>query len=286
MSHQHVKVGPKRIIYCLLGIAIMAYCGYVVEILVMHIWHKAPHGEHTEAGLSKEDKLYQDMIAGVSQDGGHGAPVVDINSSHKLYDFHETKRTAIEDTQNLCVSCHGDVPHDKKKEVRAFLNMHAYFMACETCHIKVENTMTTKFVWYEKTTGKQKDKIDLSTYLKDTPYKLMPLAADGGKLYDNDQMVKYVDEFKSQVNNMAPSAKSAAMKVIHRPMTELKNAVNCENCHTPDRAKAYLPFEKIGYPERRANQLVGNEVVGMVNKYKEFYIPNFLKPAEGTESEN
>jgi len=284
-EHHHVKVGPKRIIYCLLGILILIYCGYIIQILVMHIWHKASHEEST-VGMSKEDKLYQDMIKGVNDTEGHGSGSKDINSSHKLYDFHETKRTAIEDKQNLCVSCHGDVPHDKKKEVRAFLNMHAYFMACETCHIKAESKADTKFVWYEKATGKEKDRIDLASYLKDTPYKLMPLKNSGERFYDNEQMKKYVGEFKAQVNNMAPSAKSASLKVIHRPMTELKDTVNCEDCHTSDSYKAYLPFAKIGYPERRANQLVGNEVVGMVDKYKEFFIPNFLKPAEGQESEN
>lgn len=272
-------------IYCIIGIAIMVYCGYIVEILVMHIWHKAPHAEHVEENMSKDDKLFNEMLSGVEKDHS-GVARKDIGEVHKLYDFHKTDRKAVLDTQNLCVSCHGDIPHDKKKEIRAFLNMHAFFMACETCHIRTDKN-GVKYVWYNKTTGEEKDKIDLSQYLGDTPYKLMPLSKDG-KLYDTAQMKTYVTEFKDKVGAMIPAAKSAALKVIHRPMSEVKDSVKCEDCHTANREAAYLPFEEIGYPERRAAQLVGNEVVGMIDKYKKFYLPEFLTPNEGEEpkSEN
>lgn len=278
---------PLKILYCVIGIALLIYCGYIVEILVMHIWHKAPHGEHAE-GATKEDKLFQEMIASAGADGGHGVAYKDINDIHKLYEFHPSERTAVLDTQNLCVSCHGDIPHDKKKEIRAFLNMHAFFMGCETCHIRTDEGMNTKFVWYNKTTGEQQDQIELDVYLGDTPYKLLPIAdqESDNRLYDTDQMKKYVDEFRANVGNMLPSAKSAALKVLHRPMTELEKTVKCENCHTQDRASAYLPFGEIGYPERRINHLLGHEVVGMIDKYKKFYLPGFLIPKGDNESEN
>jgi hypothetical protein len=270
-----------------IGIAVLIYCGYIVEILVMHIWHKAPHGEHSEEGLTKEDKLYKEMIEGVEKDHS-GAAYKDINGIYKLYDFHKTERSAVLDSQNLCVSCHGDIPHDKKKEIRAFLNMHAFFMACETCHIRSENKLDTKFVWYDKRTGEEKETIDLSLYLGDTPYKLMPTSISGPehRFYDTEQMKKYVTEFKSKVGEMIPSAKSASLKIIHRPMSELEKTVKCDDCHKSDYQTAYLPFRKIGYPDRRMNQLVGNEVVGMIDKYKKFYLPDFLIPKEETESEN
>lgn len=280
------KNNTMKKIYCILGIAIMLYCGYIVEILVMHIWHKAPSGEHSTAGMSEEDKLFQEMLAGVDKEHSAGVSFKDINEIHKLYDFHKSDRQALLDEQNLCVSCHGDVPHDKKKEIRAFLNMHAFFMGHETCHIRTDKKMDTKFVWYDKTTGEEMDDIDLSLYLGDTPYKLMPKSRSGESLYATAQMNKYVDEFKKNVGNMIPSAKSASMKVIHRPMAEVKETVKCDECHTSNRDAGYLPFAEIGYPERRTDQLVGNEVVGMIDKYKRFYIPNFLKPSEDAESEN
>jgi len=280
------KSKTLRKIYCILGIAIMLYCGYIVEILIMHIWHKAPHAEQSDVVMSEDDKLFKEMIEGVDKDHA-GVSRKDINQIHKKYEFHKTERTALLDSQNLCVSCHGDVPHDKKKEVRAFLNMHTFFMACETCHIRSEFKMDTRYIWYEKTTGKEVKDIDLSKYLGDTPYKLMPLKTGGGeiRLYDTKQMKKYVAEFKKIVGTMMPSAKSASLKVLHRPITELKDAVKCEECHNANRKEAYLPFDDIGYPDRRVDQLVGNEVVGMINKYKKFYLPDFLTPNEESESE-
>lgn len=161
-------------------------------------------------------------------------------------------------------------------------------MACETCHIKTGEGVETKFVWYDKQSGEQKDTIGLNVYLGDTPYKLLPLkkGVEDGRIYDTDPMIKYVAEFRANVTNMLPSAKSASLKVIHRPMSELKDVVRCDDCHTKDRATAYLPYKEIGYPDRRVDQLIGNEVVGMIEKYKKFYLPDFLIPKEETESEN
>ncbi|MGD9807951.1 MAG: cytochrome C [Deferribacterales bacterium] len=278
--------GIRKKIYCIIGIAILLYCGYIVEILVMHIWHKAPHAEHTDANMSADDKLFQEMLSG-AEEGGHGVARKDINEIHRLYEFHKSERNAVLDTQNLCVSCHGDVPHDKKKEIRAFLNMHTFFMACETCHIDNGDVVDTKYVWYNKTTGVKRDTLELDTYLADTQYKLIPQNRTGEEkeVYATEKMQKYVAQFKDSVGGMLPSAKSAALKVIHRPMSEVKDTVHCENCHTADRSKAYLPFAEIGYPERRTDQLVGNEVVGMIEKYKQFYLPDFLAPKEEDESE-
>ena len=44
-------------------------------------------------------------------------------------------------------------------------------------------------------------------------------------------------------------------------------------------------FAKLGYPKRRLQDLTGTEVVGMVDKYQEFYMPKFLMPGEGWHEE-
>ncbi len=270
-----------RYLYCLAGIAFLVYSTYIVFILVMHIWHHAPHSEAHADSLSKEDRLYQEMLKGVDAQNA-GLAYKDIGEIHKLYDFHKNEAKAVTDSKNLCVSCHGDVPHDKKKEIRAFLNMHAYFMACETCHIKSETPGDHRYVWYNKVTGDEKSSIDTGFFLEDTPYKLMPLNRGGEepRIFDTKAMVKYVGEFKNKVGEMVPAAKSASLKVIHRPMSSLENSVKCNECHNSNINEAYLPLREIGYNDRRMAQIVGNEVAGMIDRYKEFYIPSFLKPSE------
>lgn len=278
------QVGPLKILYSLIGISILLYSGYIVGILVMHIWHKNPKSRHIDAGMTKEEKLFKEMIDGVET--VHNVTAYkNMDGRHRTYNFHKTERLATPDSRNLCVSCHGDIPHDKKKETRAFLNMHSFFMACETCHIRSESRSETRFIWYNKTTGEESEKIDLSLFLGNTPFKLMPVKKDRTRFYDSEQMRKYVAKFKSKLGEMIPSEKSAALEVVHRPMNPVKDAVKCDECHKSDRDGAYLPFERIGYPERRTNQLVGNEVVGMIDKYKKFYIPNLLIPKEAAESE-
>jgi DNA-directed RNA polymerase subunit M/transcription elongation factor TFIIS len=254
-------------------------------MLVMHIWHKSPSTERVDADMIQADRLFKDMLAGL-ETNHHGIAYKSSNEINRRYDFHKTKRTAVSDAQDLCVSCHGDIPHFKKKETRAFLNMHSFFMACETCHLRYEEKSTAKFIWYNKSNGEKREQINLDTFLGNTPYKLMPVNHDGTSAYDNVSMVKYVDAFKSNVTKMTSSEKRAALKKIHEPMTAIKESVTCIDCHQSDRKAAYLPFERIGYPERRADQLFENEVVGMLYKYKKFYLPDLLAPKEESASEN
>ena len=44
--------------------------------------------------------------------------------------FHHIDFEMGKDQRSYCNKCHGDMPHDKAKELRAFWNMHAYFLAC------------------------------------------------------------------------------------------------------------------------------------------------------------
>jgi hypothetical protein len=282
MSVNQIK--PLKILHCILGITILLCSAYAVGVLVMNMWHKAPREKNRKADATVEDKLFKDMITGLEQDDNK-ISYRNLRAEHRLNEFHKTGRKAVTDSQNLCISCHGDIPHYKEKETRVFLNMHAFFMACETCHIRSESRMKTRFVWYEKITGRERERIDLSRFLGNTPYKIMPVKRDGTKLYGTEKMNKYVDQFKSNVKKMIPSEKKAALEIVHKPMTKVENAVKCEECHKSERNTTYLPFKQIGYPERRVDQLVGNEVVGMIGKYKEFYLPNFLKPKGETASD-
>ena len=38
--------------------------------------------------------------------------------------------------QPTCFICHSNLPHNKTKKIRAMLNMHTTYLACETCHLK------------------------------------------------------------------------------------------------------------------------------------------------------
>ena len=68
--------------------------------------------------------------------------------------FHHIGFVIGPDNRSYCVDCHGDMPHDAVKEIRAFLNMHAFFVGCQTCHVKLEGEAKTGvFKWYNRMNG-------------------------------------------------------------------------------------------------------------------------------------
>lgn len=50
--------------------------------------------------------------------------------------------------------CHNPMPHNKRKEVRAFLNMHATSIHCGTCHLETTQSPLA-LTWYDLETGRQ-----------------------------------------------------------------------------------------------------------------------------------
>ena len=63
---------------------------------------------------------------------GISAPAMRAPIGH----YHAIDRWFQPDLRNGCITsgCHDPIPHSKSKELRAFANLHATFMTCETCH--------------------------------------------------------------------------------------------------------------------------------------------------------
>lgn len=266
-----------RKIYALIGIALLVYSSYIVFVLVTHIWHFEKDEKKQEKEISEEELLFKEMIK--------EKKMVEYNLGYKVIKqedlenhFHHVGNQAYHDEINLCIKCHGDIPHDKNKSIRAFLNMHSDFLSCEVCHIRLDKDK--KFIWYSKTDGKEIANVKIEAYLSNSEYKLLPLEYVDGKYirYDSDSKRNFVEEFRKIISTISADKKSQGLKLIHRNVN--KEPVKCDECHSPTEKQCYLPLSEIGYKKERIAQILSNEVVGMVNKYKEFYIPNFLKPSE------
>jgi len=52
--------------------------------------------------------------------------------------------------------CHNPFPHDRRREVRAFLNMHATSLHCGVCHLDVTD-QPLHTVWYDLGNGRRRD---------------------------------------------------------------------------------------------------------------------------------
>jgi hypothetical protein len=49
----------------------------------------------------------------------------------------------------------------------------------------------------------------------------------------------------------------------------------CTKCHTEE-DKSYMPFKELGFSERRISELTSLNIIGLVQKYKKFYMPELM----------
>lgn len=76
-----------------------------------------------------------------------------LSHYHRLAGWIQT------DLGNDCTSsgCHSPVPHFRRKEVRAFLNMHGTVMHCGVCHMTPPNHGEVALTWYDPQDGAPAD---------------------------------------------------------------------------------------------------------------------------------
>jgi hypothetical protein len=193
--------------------------------------------------------------------------------------FHHIDLEIGPDKRSPCIECHGDMPHDFVKELRAFLNMHAFFISCQTCHVKREGEAYTNiYKWYDRTTG---EIVSSPVHLvKPGVYKakIIPFIKVHGEIerIDFQDKIDFAREFKEKVDTLSEAQKSRAKKIIHENVSNKPHI--CEDCHQKE--KPLLPLKSLGYPQERVQAIQSTEVVGMIKKYTDFYMPRMLKPGE------
>ncbi len=198
--------------------------------------------------------------------------------------FHHIDFEVGPDNRSYCVECHGDMPHDKVKELRAFGNMHSSFISCQTCHVKLVNSEKTGvFKWYDRKTGDivpspVKEGVNPGSYKS----KIIPFERVNGKFQriDNQKRIDFAKEFRETESTLTELQKTRAKKIIHKVVSKQPHI--CENCHNKD--TPLLPFEDLGYSKKRIDAFISTEVVGMIKNYTKFYMPRILHPGAATEN--
>ena len=197
---------------------------------------------------------------------------------HIDFDFHPDKIS-------YCIECHGDIPHDKIKEVRAFANMHASFLSCQTCHVRLEGEARTGvFKWYDRTTGEIVASPDMAGSLPGAyRSKIVPFEKSGGKLQrvDTSERINFSREYRQMEPSLSDTQKSKAKKIIHNNVSA--KPYICEDCH--QREVPVLPFRALGYPQNRIDAIANTEIIGMIKNYTQFYMPRMLQPGFGKAGE-
>lgn len=201
--------------------------------------------------------------------------------------FHNPANTlALEGKKSVCYYCHGDFPHFQRRMIRTILNMHTQFIGCMTCHAnkdKVdESKITLKWlnfsgidvegprfgVDYNPETGFLIETEDfyskIVAYLNDKgSEKLLEITEDDPMAID---FVKVQEKLKGR-------DRESVKKSLHNMV--MPKGRFCPRCHTQVE-KSFVPFKELGFSDERIHDLTNMNIIGIVEKYKEFYMPNLM----------
>jgi hypothetical protein len=196
-----------------------------------------------------------------------------VSGMNKKEHFHNLDESVfkIARSPSVCMKCHGSYPHSKSNEIRAFLNAHAYFMACEVCHLDEKKRAIATFKWLDDKTGLAMEFFPTQFKAKIVPVEMK---SDTMKRLDETSDRRFVEDYLTHRNTLDADQEAAAKVRIHRNVSD--SAIVCDDCHTAEK-QPYLPYAKLKYTQKRISQIAGTEVTGMIKKYKKFYIPSFLQ---------
>ena len=214
----------------------------------------------------------------------------------KMRHFHNTPVQHFADLgkKNVCFFCHGDYPHSKEPMIRTLMNMHTQFIGCMTCHTdeKVYPETDYTFKWLNFS-GIEVNGVPFGTSLDpntgqlvdtDDYYSKIVVYAntkEGEKLMEMTEDMEEVQEFQAVRDQLSDRDRESIKKRFHKPVRG--KGRRCGRCHTQEE-KSYLPFRQLGFSDERIGDLTNLNIIGLIEKYDEFYMPNLLSSDRPTPS--
>ncbi len=203
-----------------------------------------------------------------------------------LKGFHQKEQSYITrlNDNTSCRVCHSLYPHSKNTLVRALVNMHTGFMLCEVCHLKREKLKHVSYDWIDS------EDVEFSgepfgSYFNPhtgTAHKTQNYVSRIGLFVDDNGKKQLVTEsadtekakvFLRLEKGMEPAEKEKKLDFFHRHIEKKEISVACNECHA---VNGMLDFRKLGFDEKKTDQLINLNVKGLVTKYKTFYFPNLF----------
>lgn len=214
----------------------------------------------------------------------------------KTRHFHNSPPQHFEDKGKkvACFYCHGDYPHSKEPMIRTLMNMHTQFIGCMTCHTNEKKVpeSTLSFAWLNYSGidvkgphfGTSLDKDSGYLVKTDDYYSKIVVSrttAAGEELLEMPEDKPQVQEFLAIRDKLSDKDRESVKKRFHilvRPKGRL-----CSRCHTKA-SKSYLPFKQLGFSERRIRDITNLNIIGLVEKYEEFHMPNLLSSRPNSQT--
>ncbi len=230
-------------------------------------------------GLLKDDEEPPALLAKLAEE----------RTAERLRHFHNlpAEDAADEGTKTVCFYCHGDYPHSKERMIRTLLNMHTQFIGCMTCHAddrKVpEERLTLRWLNFSGIEVQGEPfgtDVDPHTgYLTPTDDYYSKIVAyvrrpEGEELLEITESDPRAQEFVAVQDKLSDRDREAVKKSFHRLVSPKGRF--CTRCHAEE-DESYIPFDALGFTDRRISDLTNLSIIGLVQKYKTFYMPNLLK---------
>ncbi len=201
--------------------------------------------------------------------------------------FHNPANTlALEGKKSVCYYCHGDFPHFQRRMIRTLLNMHTQFLGCMTCHANPEkfDTNNISLQWlnysgievtgvhfgtdYDSSTGFLVETDDY--FSKIVVYENTSGSMSLIEITEDDPMA--IDFVRVQ-EKLKGRDREAVKKSLHNTVTPKGRF--CPSCHTQIE-QSFVPFKQLGFSDERISDLTNMNILGIVEKYNEFYMPDLL----------
>lgn len=199
--------------------------------------------------------------------------------------------------KQACFYCHGDYPHSKKQMVRTLLNMHTQFIGCLTCHVDEKEIPeeSYRFRWLNYSGIKVTGPPYGTSHDPDTGYlvntddyysKIVVYQGEGetASLLELTEDKPEVQEFAELVaeGELSDQDREGLKRRFHTMIRD--KGRNCSLCHAPE-DRAYLPFRQLGFSDQRVTELSNLDIIGVVDKYVEFHLPDLMKNGAPPASE-
>jgi hypothetical protein len=274
MSHPG-SVGKRVILFLHAGLWSILWvlaAGWLIAYLVGTLGD--PSGKKAVASTTK---AFDGMAALTEKKVVRYLGAWEFEEPHLPGHFHHVGRWYQADQRNFCIECHGAMPHSRSPQVRAFLNMHNLFIACQVCHAREEQGVKpSRFGWLSLSTGQLGPNPEMTQGAwGEYGAKIIPLR---GTDQDPKPLIlaeeeAFAEAFRQGFEKLNDSQKAKGNKFIHRRCTE--TTVRCYDCHNAQ--APFIPYGALGYSSDRAAFLVSAEVADLVARYEPFYLPSLLK---------
>jgi hypothetical protein len=203
---------------------------------------------------------------------------------HHLVDYPQLP----EQLQPTCIICHSTLPHNKTKKIRAMLNMHSNYLACETCHQQPKEGQTVVYKWYSPVEKEPKGPFFGTAYdpqtgelemVDDHFSKIVPFYEQNGKLAPilHMQNTASARDYMKIRDQLTPEQRKDDTQRFH--LDTLAKGQECQVCHA---VNGRLDFKQLGFSPKRTIDIEQLNIKGMITKYDQFYLPDLFKPSNET----